>query len=378
MRELRRLLVFTGLSLLAAGSSLARAHEQDISIEKVTLSEIGRVTQLVVETDQPVTAPRFFFLKDPERFVLDLAGARWRAPGEAAGAGLAHRRRFANRPEGAARLVLDLASPARVARRRTEEGGRRLVFEFAGVGATVQLPPLGGRRVVIDPGHGGRDPGAIGVSGVREKDVTLAAARALDRALEARGYQVAMTREGDDFIELAERVAFARARHADLFVSLHADASPRGEAQGASVYMLSQTGEARSRALMEGQNWRMDLGEAARSGEVRDILVDLAQRETVNCSARFAETVIARLNAASIPVLHATPRNAGFFVLLAPDVPAALVEMGFLTHRADEARLAQPESQVRLAHALADAVDAYFSGSGETASISARPSAIRR
>jgi N-acetylmuramoyl-L-alanine amidase len=260
MRELGRLLVFTGLSLLAAGSSLARAYAQDISIEKVTLNEAGGVTRLVVETSQPVRSPRSFFLNDPERFVLDLAGARWEAPGEAAGAGVAQRRRFANRPEGAARLVLDLASPVRLARRRTEEGGRRLVFEFAGVGAALQQPLLGGRRVVIDAGHGGRDPGAIGVSGVREKDVTLAAARELKRVLEARGYEVAMSRDGDEFIQLADRVAFARARHADLFISLHADASPRGEAQGASVYMLSQRGEARSRALMEGQNWRMDLG----------------------------------------------------------------------------------------------------------------------
>jgi N-acetylmuramoyl-L-alanine amidase len=256
-----------------------------------------------------------------------------------------------------------------LARRRTEEGGRRLVFEFAGVGAALQQPLLAGRRVVIDAGHGGRDPGAIGVSGVREKDVTLAAARELKRVLEARGYEVAMSRDGDEFIQLADRVAFARARHADLFISLHADASPRGEAQGASVYMLSQRGEARSRALMEGQNWRMDLGEAPRTGEVRDILVDLAQRETVNRSAQFAETVVARLNAAAIPVLDATPRNAGFFVLLAPDVPAVLVEMGFLTHSADEARLVQPEAQARLARALADAVDAYFSAAGQTLAV---------
>jgi N-acetylmuramoyl-L-alanine amidase len=223
--------------------------------------------------------------------------------------------------------------------------------------------------VVIDAGHGGRDPGAIGVSGVREKDVTLAAARELKRVLEARGYQVAMSRDGDEFIQLADRVAFARARHADLFISLHADASPRGEARGASVYMLSQRGEARSRALMEGQNWRMDLGEAPRTGAVRDILVDLAQRETVNRSAQFAETVIARLNAATIPVLDTTPRNAGFFVLLAPDVPAVLVEMGFLTHTADEERLAQPEAQARLARALADAADAYFSAAGQTIAV---------
>jgi N-acetylmuramoyl-L-alanine amidase len=112
--------------------------------------------------------------------------------------------------------------------------------------------------------------------------------------------------------------------------------------------------------MMDEQNWRMDFGDAPRTVDVREILVDLTQRETANRSAGFAQTVIASLDAAGVPVLHRIARNAGFFVLLAPDVPAALVEMGFLTHASDETRLANPDEQLRLAAALAGAADAFL------------------
>jgi N-acetylmuramoyl-L-alanine amidase len=214
--------------------------------------------------------------------------------------------------------------------------------------------------VVIDPGHGGRDPGALGVSGAREKDLALAAALRLRDALAARGYDVVMTRDTDTFIELAERVRFARERGAELFISLHADSSPGSEARGAAVYTLSQRGEARSRRLMETQDWHVDMGETPRSGLIETILLDLTQRETTGRSAEFARLVLAELAQAGAPILHRTPRNAGFFVLLAPDVPAVLVEMGFLTQAQDEARLADPRAQAQLTEALAQAVDAHF------------------
>ncbi len=139
----------------------------------------------------------------------------------------------------------------------------------------------------------------------------------LRAALEARGYRVAMTREDDTFIPLEGRVAFARAQNADLFISLHADSSPNHEASGATVYTLSEHGANRAQNLMNAQNWDVDLGDAPRRGVVGDILVDLAQRETTNRSAQFAELVIARLGPVS-PLLVSSHRNAGFFVLLAP------------------------------------------------------------
>lgn len=308
--------------------------------------------------------------------MVDVANAQWLLPqgaaGEGPGAGMVSRYRFAPRPDGASRLVLDLAAPAEVVRR--EMGGQPaplLSFELRLTGAPATASPapsrpleLNGRNVrrvvVIDPGHGGHDPGAIGVTGVREKDVVLDAALELRSALESRGqYRVALTRDADTFVPLEQRVRFARAQNADLFLSLHADSSPNHDARGATVYTLSEHGAARAQNLMGAQNWDLDLGEAPRSGVVSEILVDLAQRETTNRSAEFAEMVIPRLREVS-PLLVSSHRNAGFFVLLAPDVPAVLIETGFLSNAADERRLADPRQRQAVAGAIADAVDSYF------------------
>src|SRR6185295_16902560 len=208
--------------------------------------------------------------------------------------------RYAPRPDGACRLVLDLAAPLTLLRR--ELGTPRAPQLAFGLGSLTAVafrpaeplkiegpgqPPRRSalrRTVVVDPGHGGRDPGTIGISGVQEKDVVLDTGVRLRAALEARGYRVAMTREDDTFIPLEGRVAFARAQNADLFISLHADSSPNHEASGATVYTLSEHGANRAQNLMNAQNWDVDLGDAPRGGIVGDILVALAQRETTNRS----------------------------------------------------------------------------------------------
>jgi len=364
------------LALGVALTATAPAGADDpVAVRAVALSQSQAGTVLVVDTDRAVRRPHHFFLEGPDRFVLDLPDARWEEGGAGAGAGVALRRRFANQPNGAARLVLDLSGPARVVQHRAERRGRRLVFEFAATAPPRAQPPVAetprpaetlsqgaGRMIVIDAGHGGRDPGAVNTDGAREKDVVLAAARTLRDALVRRGYRVALTREDDRFIELEDRVAFARARHADLFVSLHADSVPGSRASGAAVYVLSERGAARSRSIMTRQDWDVDIGEAPRSNDVRSILVALAQRETTNRSAEFANSVLTQLGAASVPIWRQTPSNAGFFVLLAPDVPAVLVEMGFMTNAADAQRLADPAAQGRFAEALARAVDQHFIG----------------
>jgi N-acetylmuramoyl-L-alanine amidase len=218
--------------------------------------------------------------------------------------------------------------------------------------------PSGRRKIVIDAGHGGRDPGAIGVAGTREKDVVLNTALMLRDALRPRGYDVALTRDNDTFVELENRVRFAREQHADLFISVHADASPNRETTGASVYTLSDSGANRAQNMMASQNWTLDLGDT-RESLARDILVDLAQRETTNRSAQFAQIVIPKLSQVA-PLARNTHRSAGFFVLLAPDVPAVLIETGFLSNAADERRLGDPRARERMAEAMAQAVDTYF------------------
>ena len=368
----RRSFAFAGATALGSVLPCGRAWaDAPASIRGVVVEGAGAGVRVLLALDRQVRA-RSFFLADPDRFVIDLAGAQWALPGgasgEGPGAGVVRRYRYAPRPEGVSRLVLDLEAPADLVRQ--EHGGRQspdLRFDLVARAPFAAPAPLelrgrsSQRRViVIDAGHGGADPGAIGRTGVREKDVVLDAALKLRDALESRGqYRVALTRDADRFVPLPERVNFARAQNADLFISLHADSHANGEAQGASVYTLSERGANRAQSVMNAQNWDLELGAASRQGEVGDILVDLTQRETTNRSAQFAEIVIPRLGAAA-PLLTNTHRNAGFFVLLAPDVPAVLIETGFLSNIADERRLADPRARQAMAEAMAGAADAYF------------------
>jgi N-acetylmuramoyl-L-alanine amidase len=334
-------------------ATAARA-EPPRAVRSVTIEAAAAETRLVITLDRPAEA-RHFLLSGPDRFVVDVPAATGRFPSPAAAGAVRAVRRGA-RPDGAMRLVFDLNAP--VAARAEANGAARLVFVLSAEEAPTPSPPR--RVVVIDAGHGGEDPGAPGVGGGREKAVVLAAALRLREELEARGgYHVVLTREGDVFLPLDERVRIARENKADLFISLHADSNPNASAKGASVYTLSERGGARARGLMASQDWDMDLGETPHSPQVQRILVDLAQRETTNKSADFAQALIGRLGQ-SAPLLRNTHRSAGFFVLLAPDVPAVLLEMGFMTNAQDEARLADPVARGRMMGAVADAIDVYF------------------
>lgn len=373
MTVTRRSLALGGLTMLGAGAlgGVARA-DTGSTIREIAIEANGGTVRVALNLDAPTTA-RTFFLANPDRFVIDVAGARSALSsgrvGAGSGAGVVQGYRYAPQADGTWRLVLDLAAPSGLVRQ--ELGTRRsptLSFDLAPLQAAAAPPRelLGrdGRRrtIVIDAGHGGRDPGAVGTTGVREKDVVLDAALQLRQALESRGrYQVALTRDADRFVELDERVRFARTQNADLFISIHADSHANPESHGASVYTLSERGADRAQTLMGAQNWDVDLGEAPRHGVTHDILLDLYQRETTNRSAQFAQTLIPRLGAVA-PLLRNTHRNAGFFVLLAPDVPAVLIETGFLSNVADERRLSDPRARQQIAEAMAGAVDAYFAG----------------
>lgn len=221
-------------------------------------------------------------------------------------------------------------------------------------------PPRRFRKtVVIDAGHGGHDSGAIGVSGAYEKDITLAAAVALRDALEARGLRVVLTREGDEFLQLPERVRRAREANADLFISLHADSNPNAAAEGASIYTLSERAGARAKSVSRAQDWDLDIPDPPKSAQVQDILLDLAQRETKNQSSEFAQVAVRHLEPVT-PLLRNARRNAGFFVLLAPDIPAILLEMGFMTNPKDEKRLTNARQRRLMMEALADAAAEFL------------------
>jgi N-acetylmuramoyl-L-alanine amidase len=222
-----------------------------------------------------------------------------------------------------------------------------------------------GRRViVIDAGHGGIDSGAVGVRRTKEKDVVLAFSRALrDRLKENKNYEVVMTRDDDTFLSLKQRVGVARQNQADLFIAIHADTVRGRSVRGATLYTLSdKASDAEAEALAQKENRAdiiggIDLG--TENQEVTDILIELAQRETKNHSIFFAKKATTQLQLTT----HMTGkpmRSAGFVVLKAPDVPSVLLELGYLSNKADEALLVSPKWQAGVAAAMAKAIDAYF------------------
>ncbi|MDE2228666.1 MAG: N-acetylmuramoyl-L-alanine amidase [Alphaproteobacteria bacterium] len=217
--------------------------------------------------------------------------------------------------------------------------------------------------IVLDAGHGGIDPGAIGVIGTYEKNIALPTVLELARRLEAtRRFRVQLTRRDDEFIPLAGRVARARAVNADLFLSVHADALPRRTERGASVYTLSEKASDREAALLAASENRADLVagiKMSRDPEVNGILFDLARRQTNNLSIRFAQDVVGELGR-HVTMLTNSHRSAGFAVLKAPDIPSALVEIGCLSNRTEERDLRQPPYRAVVARSLARSIGHYF------------------
>ena len=228
-----------------------------------------------------------------------------------------------------------------------------------------QRKPLAFPRqtVALDPGHGGNDPGAIAPDGLYEKTITLAAARALAQELSLTGrYRVVLTRDRDEFVPLGVRVARARARHADVFLSLHADALPNLAMRGASVFTLSAEASDREAALLaksENGGELLGLGLKREPREVGNVLLDLARRENANRSIVLAHKVLAELRREVVLLDHPL-RSAGFVVLEAPDIPSALVELGCLSNHEEERLLQQPRYRRGLAEALARGIEGYF------------------
>lgn len=237
------------------------------------------------------------------------------------------------------------------------------------VGAQVDLPKVDGPPdasrplVVIDPGHGGHDPGA-GHGALREKDVTLTLAKAIrDRLVDAGGIRVALTRDEDRYLMLAERSSIARRLGADLFLSIHADSAENDEAQGASVYVLSQKGSSEAAArIAERENGADVVNGVALSSEsdvVNAILLDLSQSEARADSTQFARLILRELRGSTR--LHGdTVQSAAFAVLKAPDVPSVLFETGYISNPRDAAYLSSEEGRETISTAATRAVRAYF------------------
>jgi len=352
-------------------------------------------TRLIIDLSRKIEV-RAFTLANPYRVVMDMPQVTFQFPAKAGemGRGLIKAFRFGLVMQGGSRMVIDLARPAQVDMAFVldpiNDQPARLVLHLTASDrdsfmrnlaldsgapqrskpeAPVEIKPTGDSRplIVIDPGHGGIDNGTRAASGEMEKTIVLEFSLLLRDKIEKSGkYRVLMTRSDDTFVALGERVQFARARQAALFISIHADALRRkeGDAQGATVYTLSEkASDARAARLAEAEN-RADviagLDLSTEEKDVADILVDLARRETKTFSMQFAQTVVGTLRNAAR--LHQHPlKSASFVVLKAPDVPSVLVELGYVSNKADLKSLISAEWRGHTADAIVRAVDAFLS-----------------
>ena len=218
--------------------------------------------------------------------------------------------------------------------------------------------------IVLDAGHGGKDPGAIGAHGrTYEKNVTLAMSKELKTLLESKGYKVYLTRSTDIFIPLRQRVKIAQKYKADLFMSIHADSAMNRKATGLSVYTLSETASDKEAAALAERENKVDIiggvDFSENSKEINDILISLSQTDCRNKSSKFATYMVSEMKK-TIKLVDNTHRFAGFAVLKAPDIPSALLEMGYLSNKQEEQLLQQSSYRKKLANSAASAIDRYF------------------
>ncbi len=329
---------------------------------------------------------RAFVVDGPPRLVVDFDDIAFDVESAPDGDGLISALRFGNLSGEAGRIVFDLAEPALLAQHvyLPAIGGRpaRLVFDIEPVSAVrfghaaitanaeakdapqPSAVPAGGRVVVIDPGHGGIDPGASTPDGRFEKDLVLAFARRLEARLATiPGISVRLTRSDDEFLSLSRRIKLARAFGADLFISIHADAAPQDYVHGATVYTLSERpSDAQAGAIAARENLSDSVSgaiEPDHQEEVSGILADLLRRETKAFSHTFAERLIGAL-AATVEMNSNPHRSARFRVLMAHDIPSVLFELGYLTNAKDSERLLDDTWQEEVAVSVAAAVADFF------------------
>jgi N-acetylmuramoyl-L-alanine amidase len=370
----------------------AHARSEDAVANDARLAGDKQRTRFIADLSTKVDV-HVFALADPYRVIIDLPNVSFQLP-EGVGKekrGLVTAYRFGLFAPGKSRIVLDVDAPflidkAFVLDARDEQPARLVVdlvptdeksFQEslaatpertssvapppAPEAAAVNAKPV----VVLDPGHGGIDPGTQSASGITEKEVVLAFAKKLKERLEESGrYQVYLTRDDDTFLALRERVEFAQGKGADLFISIHADYFSGKQARGAAVYTLSEKASSEeAKALAAKENLSDSIAGVELSddedGLVANILIDLTQRETQNRSAILAHSVIGELKEKS-PLTRKTIHSAGFRVLKAPDIPSVLLELGFLSNEQDEKRLTSDSWRETMAEAVGKAVDNYF------------------
>lgn len=378
------------------------AGAADLTVSGVRIGVHPEATRFVIESSGRF-AYRVFTLAEPYRVVIDLPEVNWRVTPEDGNAivptsSVVSNFRYGLFQPNNSRVVIDLSVPVAVTRHfilpSNDNGPYRFVLDLAEISAAdfdpratdirtpgwtearalVVRPSLSAPRplarphekrvIVIDPGHGGVDPGAIGITGTYEKRITLATAKVVKRVLEKSGrYKVVLTRERDVFLRLRDRFEVAHSVGASLFLSLHADSLPRRSVRGASIYTLSDRASDKEAEALAAKENKADIIAGADlsdyPAEVSSILIDLAQSDTNEESWHFAEMLVGEMDG-RIKILRNTHRFAGFAVLKSPNVPSLLIELGYLSNRSDEKLLRTKSYMENLAGALLRATDRYF------------------
>jgi N-acetylmuramoyl-L-alanine amidase len=381
-RALRRVLACVSLLLVGAGAQAA-ALVKDIRLS----SEANSNTRVVFEISKPLVGAKVFTLDKPNRVVIDLSEARLRlSSGLPAGQGLVKAMRTAPRGAGL-RVVLDVTDAVQ-ARSFPVDANDSLSARFvvdlskvsgaapgASADAALANRPVAVKSaefadarelvIAIDAGHGGTDPGASGRGGTQEKNVTLAIARQLKARIdEEPGMRAVLTRSGDYFVPLRERIRLARQYKADMFISIHADSVRDRDITGSSVYTLSPRGatDEAARWLAERENAADLAGGVSLDGKdavLASVLLDLSQGASMSASNVAAGEILGQLDRVG-NVLHSEVQHAGFVVLKSPDIPSMLVETAFISNPLEEQKLADARHQERLAEAIRSGVRAYF------------------
>ncbi len=378
-----------GLAVAIVGAATAACAQTAPVATDARLAGDDQRTRLVI--DMTASAPiKAFTLADPYRVVVDLPEVTFRLPEKAGreGRGLISAYRYGVLAPGRSRIVVDVKRPVAIDKAfvldPVEGQPARLVLDLtpsdrktflqssaaaekapdADVTAAIGPPEEAAPLVVIDPGHGGVDPGAAGPDDASEKDIVLAFAKALKQKIEATGRRALLTRDDDTFVSLAGRVKIAREANAALMISIHADtlSDPFG-VRGATVYTLSDKASDKQAAKLAETENRADmfagLDFAEEPEEVAGILVDLTMRETRSFTTQFAQGLVRELKQAA--QLNKNPlRSAGFRVLKAPDVPSVLLELGYLSSKEDAKAMMSDAWRDKATAAVAKSIDRYF------------------
>ena len=335
-----------------------------------------------------------FLLGNPNRLVIDLKNTEIKGDPKVPANSVISGFRIGKLPsEKGQRLVFELKGNTDIKRKFALEpaGGKtnwRLVIDLANTGVSTEKVqknsssskttaykpnPKRQKIVVLDPGHGGKDPGAIGRSfRTYEKNITLSMGKELRKQLEAKGFKVYMTRSTDIFIPLRQRVRIARNYHADLFISLHADSTANRNTQGLSIYTLSETASDREAAALAERENKADIIDGMdfsdNSPEISDVLISLSQNDSRNKSSKFATYVVNDMKK-QVKTLANAHRFAGFAVLKAPDIPSVLVELGYLSNYTEEKYLRDAGYRKKLGNSITRAVVNYFADPEVSSSI---------